>query len=320
MTAYSASGRGGFSHGATIYDTDAAFVATVAPFLAEGMANGDATLAALSPEREALVRSAFPGHPGVTFVSGRIYHGHPASTIRAYQDLFAGQLAAGASRIRIVGEAPHSRSDLAWGEWASYEAAINRAYETFPLWGLCAYDRRTTPGGMLDAAERTHPHLVTTGAGPLPNDRYEDPERFLAGLPASAPTDLEARAADLQLVDPLPATARHAIADLSREAGLGDDELDDLRIAVNEVVANAMVHGRPPTTVRAWATDRQVVVTVHDRGPGPSDPLAGLVPASGEAGEGGYGLWITRQLCPRVDLETAPDGFTVRLVVGAAAA
>jgi anti-sigma regulatory factor (Ser/Thr protein kinase) len=69
-------------------------------------------------------------------------------------------------------------------------------------------------------------------------------------------------------------------------------------------------------TVRGWASEGYVVVTVDDCGPGIHDPLAGLVAPHREMGAGGLGLWITHQLCRDVSLINTADGFRVRLVTG----
>ena len=62
------------------------------------------------------------------------------------------------------------------------------------------------------------------------------------------------------------------------------------------------------------------MVRVQDHGPGPADPLTGLVPAPGAiAGAGGIagaglGLWLIHQFTNiDIDLLAATDGFTVRL-------
>jgi hypothetical protein len=63
--------------------------------------------------------------------------------------------APGSSRIRVASEVPHPGGGAPWEGWARYEAAVNRAYAEFPLWGLCAYDTRITPGRVLDDVART---------------------------------------------------------------------------------------------------------------------------------------------------------------------
>jgi two-component sensor histidine kinase len=87
-----------------------------------------------------------------------------------------------------------------------------------------------------------------------------------------------------------------------------------LLIGITEAVTNAQRHGRPPVTVRIWVAPDRIVVTVHDTGHGPADPLAGLVPGPGSTPDRrlGMGLWVMHQL----DLDIAlrrTDGFTVRL-------
>jgi hypothetical protein len=57
------------------------------------------------------------------------------------------------------------------------------------------------------------------------------------------------------------------------------------------------------------------VATVADRGDGPDDPFAGLLPVT-DTRSGGLGLWLTHQLCSHVTLDTTDDGFTIGLVVG----
>ena len=84
---------------------------------------------------------------------------------------------------------------------------------------------------------------------------------------------------------------------------------------VSEAVTNALIHGRPPVRFRLWTAPDRIVATVTDRGDGPADPLAGLLPVTDPC-SGGLGLWLTHQLCSHVTLDTTDDGFTIRLVVG----
>jgi anti-sigma regulatory factor (Ser/Thr protein kinase) len=313
-----AKGETSFCHDAVFYRTDQEFLGIVASFLEEGAASGEPTMAALPRHHAAMVRSALPSTAGITFIPSALHYARPAATIKADQELFASHVAAGADHIRVVGEVPHPGVGEPWDGWARYEAAVNCAFAAFPLWGLCAYDLRTTPAEVVDDVVRTHPHITTVDGVRFDNDRYEDPAEFLAGRPRAEPDPLESRPPGLELVHPRPAAARHALAELSRDSGVGAAELDDLIVAASEVVTNAILHGRAPATFRAWAGAEHIVVTVHDRGPGPSDPMVGLIPTDKGDGDGGYGLWIAHQLCSRVTLDTDADGFTVRLVAGAA--
>ena len=66
-----------------------------------------------------------------------------------------------------------------------------------------------------------------------------------------------------------------------------------------------------------WTGPDRVVVRVHDHGPGPADPLTGLVPAPGGSAGAGFGLWLIHQFTNiDIALLAAADGFTVRLRAG----
>jgi anti-sigma regulatory factor (Ser/Thr protein kinase) len=165
---------------------------------------------------------------------------------------------------------------------------------------------------VLDVAERTHPRIVSPSGQRRANDRYQNTEMF-EGLPY-APDPLEDSAPAIELVNPSAAEARHALAQIG-PGRIPATTLDDLLIGVSEAVSNAQRHGRPPATVRIWATPGRIVVTVHDKGRGPADRLAGLLPAPGNTSDRrlGLGLWAMHQLDIDVTLRHAGDGFTVRL-------
>jgi anti-sigma regulatory factor (Ser/Thr protein kinase) len=118
--------------------------------------------------------------------------------------------------------------------------------------------------------------------------------------------------------DPSVAQIRRAVTSIG--AGqVPDTALEDLEIGASEAVSNARRHGRPPVTVRIWAASGRILIQVHDTGPGPGDPLAGLVPAWTGPGLDRAELWLIHML----DLDTAmirsQDGFTIRLAAGHAA-
>ena len=95
--------------------------------------------------------------------------------------------------------------------------------------------------------------------------------------------------------------------------------LEELVIGVGEAVANARQHGGSPATARIWAGSGRILVRVHDTGPGPADPLAGLVPVWARPGRRRGGLWLMHMLDLDVALIRSRDGFTVRLTAGRAA-
>ena len=119
----------------------------------------------------------------------------------------------------------------------------------------------------------------------------------------------------IEQVDRSAVEARQALAQIGR-GRITDAILEDLLIGVTVAVSNALVHGHGPVTVRFWATPDRIVITVHDQGRGPVDPLAGLVPTPGNSAQPGLGLWLIHQLDIDVALKHADDGFTVRLRSG----
>ncbi|TDB70965.1 sensor histidine kinase [Micromonospora sp. KC723] len=314
MRTGAAAGHSGYFHEAVLYDSSDELLAVVLPFLLDGVAAGEPSMVSFGERHTALLRSALPPRCGVTFLDGGDVYARPSAAIRSYRQLLADQVAAGATQIRIVGELPPVAFGRFWDWWGRYEAAINHAYDEFPLWSMCVYNTRSTPPEILDDVSRTHPRTATADGRHVPNEVYTAPELYLREPRPVAPDPLQHGTPLVELVDPTPAGARAAVHAVAPEQ-LSADEVDDLSVAVSETVTNALRHGRPPVRFRLWAGDGRVVVTVVDGGSGPTDPYAGLLPARG-ATSGGLGLWITYQSCDHVAMQRGPDGFTVRLITG----
>jgi len=307
-------GTTGFVHEAALYDSDGGLLEVVVPFLEEALLAGDPAVAALDERGNDLVRAALHEPSRVLFVDGDAQHTRPANAVQAYRELFSEQVALGARQIRVVGNIPQPGARAPWGWWARYEAAINRLYGEFPVWGICPYDTRITPERVLDEVARTHPFLARNGLH-LPNPTFEDLETFFARARPPSPDPLEETPPTVELVDPSPATARQAAHHTARVANLDRVDVDDLVLVVNEAVTNGICHGTSPVYTRLWAGPNRIVVTVTDQGQGPTDPFVGLVPSSSSE-SAGLGLWMAHQICNDVTFETGPHGYTLRLVLG----
>lgn len=307
--------RQGYVHETCCYDSDDELLDVVIPFLEEGRRDGDAILVNFGPEHSALVRRALGDAEDDIFVPAAGRYSSPAATIHEYTDRFESMLAAGATRIRAVGEIPQPGVGAPWDPWARYEAAVNHAYAHLPVWGICTYDRRTTPPHVLDDVVCTHPRIATADGRHERNERFVAPERWLRERPDPPMDPIQQTTPVLELHDPWPHEARQAVEPLA--AHLDPGTTDDLATSVSEVVANALAHGEPPTIVRAWTTHDRVVVAVSDRGRGPTDPFAGLLPPQRALGQGGLGLWIAHQLCSDVAMTRTADGFSIRIAAGA---
>jgi anti-sigma regulatory factor (Ser/Thr protein kinase) len=97
-------------------------------------------------------------------------------------------------------------------------------------------------------------------------------------------------------------------------AGLAPARVAEVVLAAHEVAMNALTHGRGKGAVRVWTAGDELVCEVEDQGPGMLDPEAGLSRPD-PSNPHGRGLWITRQLCDLVEVESAPAGTRVRLHV-----
>ena len=97
----------------------------------------------------------------------------------------------------------------------------------------------------------------------------------------------------------------------AREAGLAEGRANDLVLAVSEVAANTLRHTRSSGTLAIWHDEEEVVCEIHDEGT-ITDPLVGRNKPSLDA-NGGHGLWLVRQVCDLVELNSDASGTTVRM-------
>jgi anti-sigma regulatory factor (Ser/Thr protein kinase) len=305
----------GFRHEALLYRSDQQLLDVVVPFLRDGAAAGEPTLVSAHPRLARLLAAALGDLHGVSFVHQE-HRARPLRTVRDMYRLVTEHIAAGAPRIRMLGGFPDDDAGRAWQGWVRYEASINRFFADFPLWSICPYDLRTTSAEVLGEVQNTHPVLIAPDGGRRPSPRYRDPAAFLAERAAAETDPLQHTPPAVELIDPTPADARRALADLIEASTLTRDQAGNLTFAVSEAVLNAIRHGRRPIQLRAWAARDRVLATVRDRGSGPLDPFAGLLPRTDPADGTGLGLWLTYQLCDQVTLVTDADGFTVLLVAG----
>ncbi|WDZ83260.1 sensor histidine kinase [Micromonospora cathayae] len=307
-------GHRGHIHEAVCYDSDDELLAVVLPFLLGGAAAGEPTIVSFGDRHAALIRSALPAGAAVEFLSGGAVYARPAAAIRAYRQLLARHVAAGARQVRVLGELPPASLGPTWDWWARYESAVNHAYDDFPVWTMCAYDRRITPAPVLADVLRTHPRLALPDGRHVVSEAYVDPLVYLTEPRPVLPDPIQHTPPVTDLTGPTAATARAAIG-LADRGHLPADDVEDLVVAVSEAVTNAVRHGRPPVRFRLWSGPDRIVAAISDGGDGPKDPFAGLLPA-GTGAAGGLGLWIVHQSCNHVTMHRDADGFTIRLTAG----
>lgn len=105
--------------------------------------------------------------------------------------------------------------------------------------------------------------------------------------------------------------ARAAVIDSVMKAGIDDDRAAKLAIAVSEIATNSLLHGDGSARVEVMTTADWFMVEVTDRGPGFAADREVRLPDSGE--DRGRGLWIAKQLCDRVAIDSGASGTCIAL-------
>src|SRR5439155_18170406 len=111
----------------------------------------------------------------------------------------------------------------------------------------------------VDVAEATHPH-VERGTGREDSDQFERPDEFLRRWNAhtDAPADDTRR---VSTIDEL-ASVRAEVRGVASDAGMSVEGTQDLCLATNEILTNALVYGTGPVDVWTYVEDEFFVVGV----------------------------------------------------------
>jgi anti-sigma regulatory factor (Ser/Thr protein kinase) len=110
---------------------------------------------------------------------------------------------------------------------------------------------------------------------------------------------------------------RSFVSDFLARERVPADVIDEVLMAVGEVVANSCRHGRSRSghgevLLRCERRDHRIAVTIHDDGPGfDVDSLDVRTPDL--LSQGGRGFFLMRQLMDRVKVESDDGGTTVVL-------
>lgn len=301
-----------FDHDAFVHDTDEEFVSTLVPLLHAALQRGEATAAVVSAPKAALLAATLGSAASrVEFVSAETWYRHPVSTISAYEARL--KSAAPGQRTFLIGEVQFGEDPADWTAWTRYEALLNSALSPYDAWVVCPYDRRWLPANVVEAAARTHPHVVD-GAGRNASGAYTDPAFTVSSLPPTV--NVPARPADFEvrLSGSLHA-ARQLLSRVLASGGFDRERSDELILAINEIATNALTHGRGAAALELWMDHTGFTCVVRDQGRG-AGPLVGYKPPPLGA-TSGYGLWLSRRIFDRVDTVADGDGFRVALFASA---
>jgi anti-sigma regulatory factor (Ser/Thr protein kinase) len=311
-------GDSGFLHEAFFYSGDEEFAAGTLPFIREGLDASEPVLVALDrPKIDRLREELGPDAERVGFVDMRALGVNPARILPAWLQFVATHDLNGSSPqgLRGIGEPVWPGRDTSeLVECEHHESLLNLAFDGGRAWSLrCPYDVDGLDDEVVEAAMRTHPHVVENGVRRV-SEAYVDAAS--AGAPfhgdlAAPPHD----ALEVAFTDGGELGAiRRLVAERCAIAGLSDERTGAAVTAVNELAGNSIRHGPGGGTLRIWEDDGALVAEV--RNPGTiSEPLVGRrEPPPRQLG--GRGIWLANQLCDLVQIRTVPEGTVIRIRVG----
>jgi anti-sigma regulatory factor (Ser/Thr protein kinase) len=106
---------------------------------------------------------------------------------------------------------------------------------------------------------------------------------------------------------------RRSVADYARMHTLTEDAIGTFVLAVNEILANAIVHGGGSGSLRLWCSKDALHCRISDEGPGIRPDRIGPRDLPPSMAVDGRGLWLARQFCT-VNICAGPTGTIVDLI------
>jgi anti-sigma regulatory factor (Ser/Thr protein kinase) len=293
-----------FDHLAVFYRTGRDYLAQVGGFIRDGLAAREPVLVAVPAARLRLLRLALTDTDGVTFTDMQRLGRNPARIIPAICRF----IEAHPARTRFVDESAWAgRTAAEISEATRHEALVNEAFAGVPTTILCPYDRAGLDSQTLEQACQTHPQIGAHGQSE-PSQAYTGIDLALA-IAAEPQPPAPADAAALSYWRGNLAQVRRFTRDHASRAGLADQDLDDLVIAVHELAANSIAHAHGHGTLRIWTGQQRLICEITDTGH-ITDPLAGRHHRTAE--EGGHGLHIVHQVCDLADVRSGTFGTNIR--------
>lgn len=293
-----------------MYAGEDGFLAGTVPFLREGLERDDAMLVVVAARKIAALRSELGPDAGrIHFADMGQVGANPARIIPVWREFADANAGRG---LRGIGEPifPKRTTDELI-ECQRHESLLNLAFADTPGFRLmCPYDVDAVGADVIEEAERSHPHVVEPDGRERPSATYlgDDAiaEPFDVPLP-EPPAERESVVFDFDSLGP----ARELVAARAEEAGVRRTKMEDLVLAVHELLTNTVRHASGIGTLEVWRSNGTLLGEVRDDGR-IADPLAGrkLAPANEV---GGHGLWIATQLCDLVQLRATDAGNVIRI-------
>ena len=305
-------GLPGLLHTALTYRSTDELLGTLTPLVGKWLADSDRVIVGLGPRRSDALRSELGADAGLVWWGDTsLRPPHPARYLRAIHEVVENEHRLGHGQVRFVGEHsfPADLPELV-AEWERFDLVLDDALAGTPTTVVCTFDLTAVPERVLEHVAGTHPMLGVDPA--VASTQYRRSADF-SKVP-SALSPLPAAASRLGGCVS-PSQARTLVRDVLASSGghaAIRQALDDLTVAVTELVTNAWQAGAQSIDVWCWRTRGEMGVQVDDDGSGLRAPLAGYRrPAAGAAR--GRGLWIVRQVVDLTEIACDGRGTSVRV-------
>jgi anti-sigma regulatory factor (Ser/Thr protein kinase) len=283
----------GFKHDAFVHGTDEEFVLRAVAFVREGLAAGEKVVAALPPERIAVLRDALESQSSeVTFVDMTVAGGNPARLIPFWRAILEQEPG---RRVRGLSEAAYpGRSAAEYDEVLLHEALSEIAFAADRSFRLCCgYDASV-------GIDPTATHSGHSGTEALADKAFR-----------TALSDVPDRGERWEFGPDELGQVRQWVGGQASSHGVSRDRLEDLALALHEICTNSIRFGGGRGALAVWIADGALICDVTDRGR-IDDLLVGRVLPPLD-GLGGRGVWLANQLCDLVQLRSGDDFTQVRL-------
>jgi anti-sigma regulatory factor (Ser/Thr protein kinase) len=176
---------------------------------------------------------------------------------------------------------------------------------------LCPYDVENLGADVIAAAAGNHAWLVECGAT-CASDDYMGPDVIVDPL-RDALSEPPANARGIVFENDSMYHARRFVAEAAERAGFEEEPVQDLIVAINELITNSVRHGGGGGLLHVWAEDEALICQVRDRGRIQGRLLGRELPAPEREGGGGLGLWLVNQICDLVQVRALDDATVVRV-------
>lgn len=300
----------GLVHEALLYRTEDELRDALRRFLAEAAAADEPVLVALpGPTLDTVRAELGAAAPDARFQDIAEVGRNPGRLFPMIQRWVEEHEEVPAGRVRVACEAIWpGRSQPERVECLRQEALLNALMADVPATIMCSYDAERLDSQTLEGAELTHPTLVESGRR-RPSASYSAEDQI--ALAERWPLEDPVAPIVEHLLQSSLSSMRRAIAQDALVAELPPERREDLVLAVNEAIINAVQHGAAECAASVWHDGRGVVAEVRTASR-IEDPRVGRHCPPPEA-DSGRGLWLINQVCNLVELRTGEGGTVLRM-------